>query len=283
MLLVPTIVLFGLFVYWPVLQVLILSFFNWNLISPNRTFVGFDNYEMLFHSDVFLALLWQSLLYIVIAVVGNFIVPLVLAALTLSVGRRTSGAYQALYFTPTVIATSVAALLWSWIYIPVGGLLNSLLDVFNISGHNWLNDPNWALVSVGAVSVWKFLGFNFLISLAGLRAVPPTYLEAAKIDGANLWSTWRYIMIPLLTPTLVFLALTTILQALPNAFIPIQILTQGGPSGVSNNILYAVFEDSFQFFQIGKSSAEAIVMMLLLGGLAIWQFRILDKRLDYAE
>lgn len=281
--LVPALAMFAVFTYLPVLLVLVLGFFDWNLISPVPTFVGLDNYVTLLTDGDFWTLILQTIFYIAVAIVGNFILPLLLAALTLSVGQRSSAIYQSVYFTPTVVATSVAALLWSWIYIPVGGMLNSALAGVGVSAHNWLNDPGTALVAVAVVANWKFFGFNFLVSLAGLRAIPRIYTEAAKIDGARTPAIWRYVLLPMLTPTLLFLLLTTILQALPNAFIPVQILTQGGPSGVSNNLLYAVFEDSFQFFQIGKSGAEAVMTMVLLGGAAIWQFLLLDKRLNYAE
>jgi ABC-type sugar transport system permease subunit len=146
---------------------------------------------------------------------------------------------------------------------------------------NWLNNPDTALGAVGVVAAWQFMGFNYLISLAGLMAVPKEYLEAARIDGATGWPLLRWVIIPLLMPTLLFVALTSILQALPNAFVPVEILTRGGPSESSDNLLYTIYQDGFQFFQVGKASAEAIVTILLLGGAAIWQFRILDRHSSY--
>jgi ABC-type sugar transport system permease subunit len=144
-----------------------------------------------------------------------------------------------------------------------------------------LNNPGTALGAVGVATAWKFLGFNYLFALAGLRAIPRDPVEAAQVDGAGPWALLTGVVLPLLAPTLLFLGLTTVLQALPNTFVPIQILTKGGPSDASTNLLYAVYQDAFQFFAIGRASAEAVLLLLLLGGLAVWQFRLLERRLDY--
>ena len=279
--LLPALLFLGLFIYWPLMQVTILSFFRWNLISSNRTFVGLDNFASLLTDPKFFGILLQTLAYMLIALLGNFLLPVGLAMLTLQVGRRYTDLYQSLLFTPTMVAVAIGSLLWQWIYLPTGGFLNALLSVIGLPEVNWLNDPDTALGAVGIVAAWQFMGFNYLISLAGLMAIPREYLEAARIDGATGWPLLRSVIIPLLMPTLLFVALTSILQALPNAFVPIEILTRGGPSESSDNLLYTIYQDGFQFFQVGKASAEAVVTILLLGGAAIWQFRILDRSSSY--
>lgn len=279
--LLPALLFLGLFIYWPLVQVTILSFFRWNLISPRMQFVGLENYASLLTDPGFYGVLFQTLLYILIALLGNFLLPVGLAMLTLLVGRRYTDLYQSLLFVPTVVAVSIGALLWQFIYLPTGGLLNSLLSVFGLPEVSWLDNPSTALAAVGVVAAWQFMGFNYLIALAGLMAVPKEYLEAARVDGATGWPLLRSVIIPLLMPTLLFIALTSILQALPNAFVPIEILTRGGPSESSDNLLYAIYQDGFQVFQVGKASAEAVLTILLLGGAAIWQFRILDRSLSY--
>lgn len=268
------------FIYWPVAQVAGLSLFQWNLISPARTFVGFGNFASLLGDPGFFRVLLQSLWYVLIALFGNFLVPLTLALLTLRVGGRYTGAYQSLLFTPTVVAVSVGALLWQWIYLP-SGLLNSVLSLVGVSGINWLNNPDTALGAIGVIAIWNYMGFNYLICLAGLIAVPRDYLEAARVDGAVGWTLLRWVIVPLLMPTILFVMLTAILQALPYAFVPIEILTKGGPSDASNNLLYKTYQDAFQFFQVGSASAEAMVLLALLGAAAVWQFRILDRSLTY--
>lgn len=277
----PALLFIGLFIYWPLIQVMYLSVLSWNLISPDREWVGIDNYASLVRAGVLTRLVVQSLQYILIAMLGNFLLPVGLAMLTLQVRSRASDMYQSLLFTPTVVSTAVGALLWQWIYLPSGGLLNELLEAVGLSGVNWLNNPSTALPSVGVVAVWKFLGFNYLIALAGLKAIPRDFLEAAKVDGAVGWQLIFGVVLPLLGPTLLFIALTSALQALPNVFVPIQIMTGGGPSNATTNLVYSVYETGFRLFQIGKASAEAVLTMILLGGLAYWYFRLLDQRTQY--
>lgn len=279
--LLPALLVLALFVYWPVVQVGLLSLYEWNMVSPTRVFVGIHNFADFFGDADSYRLLLQSLFYLLIALLGNFLLPIGLALLTLQVGKRYGHLYQALLFTPTVVATAVGTLLWQFIYLPSGGPLNAALAAADLPGGNWLNDPGTALTAVGVVAAWKHLGFNYLIALAGLVSVPRDYLEAARVDGATGWPLVRTIVLPLLMPTTLFLALTTILEALPHAFIPIRILTGGGPSNATSNLLYEVYQSGFRFFQVGKASAEAVVLMALLGGAAVWQFRLLDRKLVY--
>lgn len=279
----PALVVFTIFAFVPVVEVVVLSFFDWNLISPDAEFVGLQFYRELLSDPAFWSLLWQTIAYILIALLINFILPVAVAGVTLSLGRRLSQIYQMLYFVPTVIATSVAALLWMWMYLPIGGMINGLIGKIGIPAQNWLTNPDLVLPAVATVAVWKFFGFNFLIALAGITAVPRSYVEAGLVDGAGWWARWRHIILPTMAPTLLFLGITTAVQALNNAFVPIQLMTQGGPSGKSSNLLYAVYEQSFRFFKVGSASTQAVVLMVLLGGLAIWQFRMMDKRVDHGD
>lgn len=279
--LLPALVFLGLFVYWPVLLTGFLSLFQWNMISPTMTFVGLGNFASLLTSPEFFRVLAQSVLYVLLALLGNFLLPLGLAMLTLMVPRRHSELYQALLFAPTVVATSIGALLWQFVYLPSGGLLNAALAALGLPGNNWLNDPDTVIPAVGVVATWNHLGFNYLIALAGLMAVPREQLEAARMDGATGWPLLRFVIIPLLMPTVLFLALTTVLQALPNAFVPIEVLTGGGPAEASNNLLYDLYRTGFRFFQVGTASAQAVLLIALLGVFAVWQFRLLDRSVTY--
>ena len=258
-----------------------ISLFDWNLISPERHFVGAANYRLVLGDPSFVSTLAQSVLYVLFALVGNVALPLVLAMLTLRVGRREADVYQTLVFLPTIVPVSVGALLFLWLYLPTGGPLSRALAAVHIGSPNWFNDPHWALPAASSVAIWKFLGFNYLILLAGLKAIPVSFLEAASIDGAVGWTRFVRIVLPLVMPTLLFTIVTTILQALDHAFVPIQILTLGGPSGASSNLFYAIYQDAFQFFQAGKASALAVVYLALFGTFAIWQFRMLDRVTQY--
>lgn len=278
----PALLFLGLFVFGPVVLVAVLAFFEWNLISTSAPFVGLGNFSTLLGDPEFYRVLLQSGAYVLVALLGNFLLPVGLAMLTLQVGRRQADLYQALLFTPTVVATAIGALLWQFAYLPTqGGPFNALLSAFGLPAIDWLGGAATAVPAVGLVAAWKHMGFNYLVALAGLVAVPKDVLEAARVDGATGWPFVRFVIVPLLMPTILFLALTTVVQALPNAFVPIEVLTGGGPSGASNNLVYDVYRNGFRFFQIGKASAEALLLMALLGAVAVWQFRVLDRNVTY--
>lgn len=156
--LLPALAFLGLFVYAPVALVVALSFFDWNMVSPSAEFVGPANFTALLSSVDFFRILLQSLLYVVLALAGGFLLPVGLAMLTLRVGGRASGLYQGLLFTPTVVATAVGAILWQFVYLPTGGPLNEALSVVGLPGANWLGDPRTALPAVGVMAAWKHLG-----------------------------------------------------------------------------------------------------------------------------
>ncbi len=277
----PALLALGAFLIVPLVRTVVISFLDWNLVSPAKTFVGLANYRAVLGDGTFLPLLWQSLLYVLAALAGNVGVALALALLTVRLPAREADFYQSLIFLPTVVPVSIGALLFVWILLPAGGPLSALLAFGGVRSPTWLTDPHWALPCVALVSSWKFFGFNYLVLLAGIRAIPRELVEAAAIDGASAPTTLRRIVLPLLTPTLLFAAVTTVLTALENAFVPVQILTLGGPSGASNHLIYAIFQDGFQFFQAGKASALSVIALLLFAGFAVWQFRMLERRVVY--
>ena len=278
---VPAAIFVALFLLVPLVRNLEISLFDWNLVSPDRRFVGLDNYRTVLTDPSFLPTLWQSILYVLFALAGNVALPLLLAILTLRVSTREAGFYQTLIFLPTIIPVSVGALLFLWLYLPTGGPLSRALAEIHVGSPNWFNDPHWALPAVSSVAIWKFYGFNYLILLAGLKAIPQSFLEAASIDGAVGWKLFARIIVPLLMPTLLFTVVTAILQTLDHAFVPVQILTLGGPSGASSNLFYAIYQDAFQFFQAGKASALSVVYLALFATFAIWQFRMLERYTQY--
>lgn len=279
--LAPLMILLAVFLYTPVGAVLGLSFLDWNLVSPSAQFVGGGNYSDFIHDPSTLALLGQSAAYIAAALLGNFLLPVGLAMLTLGLRKKAASTYRTLLFAPAMVSTSIGAVVWQFVYLPGGGPLNAFLGHLGIAPMNWLTDPSLVLPSVAIVAVWNTFGFSYVIALGGLTSIPVEQLEAARVDGAHGWRLAWHIMIPLLMPTLLFLAVTAILQALPHAFVAIVTLTSGGPDGRSSNLLYEIYHQGFEAFAVGRASAASVVLMLLISGLAIWQFRILDRRVEY--
>jgi ABC-type sugar transport system permease subunit len=278
----PVLVIVGVFTYWPLIYSIYLSFFDWNFVSPVKQFVGFDNFIRLVDDPRFHRALYGTLIYIVALVPAQVFVPLGLALLLWPIRRsRAQAVYRVTLFSPTVISFSVAALLWLWIFNPLQGILNKVIFEFGFDKVNWLSNPNTAIWCVIVVSIWKTIGFNLLLYLAALEAVPNDYIEAASLDGASGWQMFRLIRFPLITPTFFFVLVTTVISVNDEVFGAINVMTDGGPFDRSSNIVYYLYEQGFRIFQIGSASA---VSLLIFGGTAIltWvQFRFVERHVHY--
>ncbi|WP_353513606.1 sugar ABC transporter permease [Thermus sp. LT1-2-5] len=258
-----------------------MSLYEWNLVSPQARFVGLGNYQALLRDPLFGQLLQQSLLYMALAALGNFLLPFALALLTLQTAGRWAELYQSLLFTPTAVAVSVASLVWIYLYLPAAGPLAKAFNAVGLPAPNFLSDPQFALYAVSLVANWKFLGFHYLIALAGLKALPKEVLEAARVDGAVGWTFLYRVLVPLLSPTLVFLFLSALASALDYAFVPIDVMTQGGPFGRSSNLMYAVYQEAFRYFRAGMAAALAVLLTLGMAFLIVGQVRLLEGRRTY--
>jgi len=273
-----------LFVYLPLARTVQISFYEWNLVRPTHNWVGLENYATLLNGDLLPRLLIQSAAFLLIAVCAIVALPIGLAFLTLQLTQREINFYQSALFFPTVIASSVAVLVWVWFFLPTrSGLFNTAVRVFNPEQPpiQWLTDSFWAMPAVSLVANWKQMGFHYLIALAGLKAIPQDYLEAAYVDGARGWSLMRRIVLPLFAPTGLFLFVITLIQGLDHVFIPIEIMTQGGPAGSTNNLMYGIYQEGFKYFRAGIASALSVILIVLFGGLVFWQYRLLDRRITY--
>ncbi len=279
--LLPAACLTGVFVFWPVVASLGLSFYDWNLVSPTWSRVGWQNYRELFASRAF----WLALINTGKAATGltlcTVLVPLGLAVLVLRVPGWLRNVYRVVLFSPAVISMAIACAIWLWIYHPLHGVLNTLLRLAGIEGPRWLSSGDWAIWSIISVTVWKTFGYNFVLFLAGLLASPVEMPGAARVDGASEWQVFRHVTWPLLAPTTLFVFLTTFILAPQNLFIPTQILTQGGPNEASNNLGYLVYQLGFEYFRVGYASAAANVIFLVFLGLTALQFYLAERRVHY--
>lgn len=282
--LAPALIFIVIFVYLPLARTVQISFYEWNLVRVNQNWVGLDNYAYLLSGDFLPRLLVQSAAFLLIAVFAIVALPIALAFLTLQLSKREISFYQSALFFPTVIASSVAVLVWVWFFLPTrSGLFNTAVRVFNPDQPpiQWLTDSFWAMPAVSLVANWKQMGFHYLIALAGLKAIPRDYLEAAYVDGARGWSLMRRIVLPMFAPTGLFLFVITLIQGLEHVFIPIEVMTQGGPAGGTNNLMYGIYQEGFKYFRAGIASALSVILIVLFGGLVFWQYRLLDRRITY--
>lgn len=255
-----------LFVLGPMVASLIVSFTRWDLLSP-ATFIGLQNYEKMFTRD---PLFWQSLK--VTAIYTCVYVPMELAgglvlALLLNQRLRFVGVFRTIYYLPSVLPGVAFVVLWIWILHPDVGLLNTLLSLVGIQGPRWLADPGWALPALLMMSLWG-LGRSMVIYLASLQGIPRHLYEAASIDGANSWQSFWKITIPLLTPTIFFNLVLSIISTF-QTFTSAYVATEGGPLDSTLFYVLYLFRQAFQYFNMGYASALAWVLFLIILALTL--------------
>jgi ABC-type sugar transport system permease subunit len=268
----PAVLLLGLFLVYPVLNSVYISLTSWDLVSPPR-YIGLRNYFDLAEDSSFLSSAWISTYYTLAHLVTTLPVSLGLAML-LDREIRGRGVYQAIIFTPVVLSMVAVAMIWRVVYAPVGGLYLMFTTPFGISNINWLNNSTLAMPAVIIASLWKDVGYYLVIFLAGLQTIPSTYYEAARIDGAGSWHLFRYVTLPLLKPFLLFVTVVAMIKT-AQAFSLIFALTNGGPADATKVLPYLIYENAFGFNQMGYASAIAIVMFIVLVMLTLIQFRAL--------
>jgi len=283
LLLVPVLALMAMFIYWPLLYSVYLSTLQWNFVSPTREFVGLANFASLLGNPDFRQALLNTGLYLLALVPLLVLLPLGLAMLLWPVRRsRAQGAYRAVLFAPTVVSFAAAAVVWLWILNPVAGLLNQALSAAGAGGGtNWLGDPTTAIWCIVAIAFWKVFGFNLLLYVAALETVPRDYVEAAQLDGAGPWAMFWRIRFPLISPTFFFVLVTTVIFVSDEVFAAISVMTQGGPSQSTTNLLYFLYERGFRFFQVGEASAVALVVFVVVTSVTWLQFRYVERRVHY--
>ncbi len=277
----PAMIVIVVFVFLPLIRTVQISFYDYRLINNRQTYIGLENYQRILSDGRFGEMFVQSLAFLGIAVISSTLLPISLALLTLRMTERELDVYQSLLFLPVMIAASVAMQVWIYFYLPIGGLFNTLLITLGLQPVQFLSDPRVALPAVAVAANWKVLGFHFLLALAGLKAIPRDYLEAAYVDGASGWSLVRHIVLPLFAPTMLFIFIITLIQGLDAVFTPIEVMTQGGPAGATNNLMYGIYQDGFKYFRAGMASALSVVLIVIFGGLIYLQYRLFDRRITY--
>ena len=268
---------FGTFIFIviPVICSFGLSFTKWDLLNPIE-FAGLDNYREIFTEPLFFKILINTIVFAVSTSVFGVIIPLVLAAIMNS-KIRGSEFYKTAYFLPFITPMIVIGIIWEWIFDPNIGLLNQFLHMHI----NWLYDTHFAMPALILVSVWKLIGYNMVIFLSSLSGISNGMFEAAKIDGANSLQVFKNITVPLLSPSIFFVVIITAISSF-QVFDLIYLMTQGGPLDSTNVLVYAIYKNAFEYFNIGKASAIAYVLFVIILVLTLIQWS-LRKKLVYNE
>ncbi|KRE41689.1 carbohydrate ABC transporter permease [Paenibacillus sp. Soil522] len=275
----PAIIIFSLFFIYPIFYMIYLSMFDWNFVSPTKTFVGFQNFKDLLLEPDFRQVLSNTTLYTVLTVTLTTGIALLLA---LWLNRKSffHGFVQGAIFSPHIISLVSISLLWSWLMDPEYGLLNWVIGLAGFGKLDWLSHPSTSLISLVMVAVWKGLGYNALVFIAGLQSIPGDIYEAASLDRSKPWTTFMKLILPMLSPTIFFLVIINMIGSF-QVFETIAIMTQGGPVNSTNTLVYYIYEYGFRFFKIGYASAAGVILLVIVGILTMIYFKLLSNRVHY--
>jgi multiple sugar transport system permease protein len=268
-----------LFAFLPILQALQVSFYDAPLLAPRRTFIGLENYTTALQDPVFHKALWNTVVY-----AGGVVILQVPVALGLALLIRETipgiGFFRSTYFLPVVTSLVVVSTVWKIMYHTDNGLINSVLRTLSVSPQPWLTSPGHALWSLVIIGVWKEVGFSMLVLLGGLQNIPLDFYEAAAIDGATGWRSFWQITLPLLRRALLFVLVLTIINAF-KLFIPVYVITEGGPADSTQTLVFYIFQSAFRYFKLGYASALSFLLLGLVLLLTAAQFRVFRTDVEY--
>jgi len=267
------------FHFIPIFYSLYYSFFKGGL--GEKTFVGIANYIELFKDVEFWASIRHTLFYVIGTVPTTIILSLFIAILLNSKIKGLS-IYRTIYFLPVITSINAVSLVWKWLFHHHYGLLNSILNTFGFESINWLGDPDWAMISIIIMSIWKGLGYNIIIFLAGLQGIPKHLYESAEIDGAGVWHKFRNITVPMISPITFFVLIMSTISSF-QVFAQVYMMTQGGPAKATTVIVYHLYDKAFQKFQLGSSSTIALVLFLIIFTMTLIQRRVAEKKVHYSN
>ena len=276
---IPAIIGILLFVIYPIIHTIYLSFQSGSLISPEFTFAGLDNYKSLLSNEDFLGALKNTAIYTV-SMVGISIGLSLIFAVWLNKQSFIHKFAQTVMFTPHLVSLVSIGVLFMWIMNPDYGFLNWVLDSIGLPTSKWLTSEKTALFSIILVGIWKTVGYNTLIFIAGLQSIPKYIYEAADLDNSGKLRTFFKVTLPLLSPTLFFLLITTTTSSF-QVFDLVNVMTKGGPINSTNMLVYYIYEAGFRYFDIGSASAASVFLIILVGILTFAHFKLLTKKVHY--
>lgn len=273
-------------ILFPILFAFWISLHDWSLIPRDFPLIGLKNYIEAFKDPLTLQSLRNTLVYTVGAVPVSMMLSLILALIMNQDKLPFRTGFRTAYFIPVITSWVAVSFVWVWMFEPRYGLVNAFLALFGITGIKWLASPFWALPAIMIVSIWKGLGYNMVIFLAGLQGVPRELHEAAKIDGANRWQSFWHITFPLLNPTIVFITVTAVIGSL-QVFTPAVIMTTvqgeaGGPINSTRVMVYHIYSTAFRYNQLGYGAALAFLLFALILVITLVQLRLTQRDVDYS-
>jgi len=275
----PSLLVLGLFVFYPMLKTLYISLFLTNTLGKTTVYVGLSNYAKLISSPDFISSMAVTLFYVAAVTILTVALGLLLANLA-SQKLPGIGIFRTIYSVTMGVSVSVAAIFWLFIFNPSTGFLTLFSNMLHLPVVNWLTNPTNAMWAVIITTVWMNLGFTFLILLGAIQSVPNTLYEAADVEGASPRFQFFHITVPMISPTLFFVSTITIIGSF-KSFGLIDLITKGGPTNATNMLVYRIYKDAFYSGNYAKSSAEAIILTVIIAFFTLLQFKFLEKKVNY--
>jgi multiple sugar transport system permease protein len=272
--LLPALLIFALFVWYPIIYGFLMSFQNVDLINSSH-WIGFANYKRVF-SDPLFGVAWRNTLaFTLYALLFGYFIPIILALL-INEMRHGKGFFRLAFYVPVMLPPIVTVFLWRWIYNPDSGLLNALLSLVHLPGGLWLETPGSALPSLMVIATWSAAGSTMLIYLAALQGIPASLYEAAEIDGAGLWRRLWNITLPGIRPIMLLMLILQIIGTM-QVFIEPFTITSGGPQNATMSILLLIYNYAFQYADFGEASAVGVILFLVLAVFALIYMRMTNQ------
>lgn len=270
----PFLIAYGLFILWPIIDGLRLSFYDWSLLGTSH-YIGLANYREALQDSTLWSDLWHTVQFTLLSTVPLVVLGFVMAVLA---NRKLPAQwlFRLAFFAPYVLPVSIVYLIWGWMYSSDYGLFNSWLSTLGFPAVNWLSNPGVAMSSIVIATVWWTVGFNFVLYLAGLQEIPQELYEAAAIDGAGTWGALRFITIPMLGRTTTLILILQVLSSL-KVFDQIYLFTTGGPEGSTRPILEDIYETGFQSYRLGYAAAMSYIFFVLILLVSALQFFVLSR------
>jgi len=281
LLLLPSLAIFLLFVFWPFAYSVYLSFFDWNMISPEKKFVGLQNYIDIIKDPISYKVLVNTFIYIGVLLLMNCIIPYIFAFVIDVVLKRFKNFYKTALFLPAVISLVVGSILFTWLLNPVSGPVAIILGWFDVTMPMWTKTDGWVIVILCLITSWKVFGYNFIVLYAAVNGVDRELIEAARLDRVPARKIFMKIVLPLSSATGIYVLIITVVQGLQYMFTPIKIITQGGPNYASSNAIYHAFHEAFVLYRTGHSAALSILTMLIFFILLLLEFKFVEKGVYY--
>ncbi|GAB2501740.1 sugar ABC transporter permease [Pseudoxanthomonas sangjuensis] len=273
----PALAVIGVFFVLPVLAALALSLTDFDLYAladaRNLRFVAFGNYFDLLRTPLFWKALWNTTYFVVVGVPLSIAVSLGAALLLDSPLARLKPLFRTALFAPVVTTLVAVAVIWRYLFHTEYGLVNWALGWLGIAPVDWLGDPRWAMPTIILFAVWKSFGYNMVILLAGLQAIPPELYEAARIDGAGRWRQFRHVTLPMLGPVLLLVAVITV-SGYFQLFAEPYVMTRGDPLQSTVSVLYFMFEEGFKWWNLGRASAVALLLFAIVVAVTTLMLRL---------